>query len=113
MSARAVRTALTAGFAATAPPLHLSPRTCVNGALFPYCTTLSHTFVLFVCTGNEVAGTPGYMAIEVEQKGTADALSDVFSAGVTLLELWVGSIGPTFDEYEGVDEVGPEGAWRL
>jgi|EP01046_Picozoa_sp_COSAG06_P051334 hypothetical protein len=52
------------------------------------------------------------MAIEVEQKGTADALSDVFSAGVTLLELWVGSIGPTFDEYEGVDEVGPEGAWR-
>jgi hypothetical protein len=53
------------------------------------------------------------MAIEVEQKGTADALSDVFSAGVTLLELWVGSIGPTFDEYEGVDEVGPEGAWRL
>ena len=63
-----------------------------------------------VCASrNEVAGTPGYMAIEVEQKGTADALSDVFSAGVTLLELWVGSIGPTFDEYEGVDEVGPEG----
>ena len=61
--------------------------------------------------GNEVAGTPGYMAIEVEQKGTADVLSDVFSAGVTLLELWVGSIGPTFDEYEGVDEVGPEGAY--
>jgi hypothetical protein len=53
------------------------------------------------------------MAIEVEQKGTADVLSDVFSAGVTLLELWVGSIGPTFDEYEGVDEVGPEGMFRL
>ena len=53
------------------------------------------------------------MAIEVEQKGTADVLSDVFSAGVTLLELWVGSIGPTFDEYEGVDEVGPEGVFRL
>lgn len=64
-------------------------------------------------TGNEVAGTPGYMAIEVEQKGTADVLSDVFSAGVTLLELWVGSIGPTFDQYEGVDEVGPEGAFCL
>ena len=53
------------------------------------------------------------MAIEVEQKGTADVLSDVFSVGVTLLELWVGSIGPTFDEYEGVDEVGPEGVFRL
>ena len=53
------------------------------------------------------------MAIEVEQKGTADVLSDVFSAGVTLLELWVGSIGPTFDQYEGVDEVGPEGMFRL
>lgn len=53
------------------------------------------------------------MAIEVEQKGTADVLSDVFSVGVTLLELWVGSIGPTFDEYEGVEEVGPEGTFRL
>lgn len=67
------------------------------------------SFCALCATGNEVAGTPGYMAIEVEQKGTADVLSDVFSAGVTLLELWVGSIGPTFDEYEGVDEVGPEG----
>ena len=60
-------------------------------------------------TRSEVAGTPGYMAPEVEVEGSADAVSDVFSTGVTLLELWVGSIGPTFDAYEGADEVGEDG----
>lgn len=38
--------------------------------------------------------------------GNPTMASDVFSAGVTLLELWVGSIGKVFDEYDGVDEVG-------
>ena len=50
------------------------------------------------------------MALEVEVDGEATVASDVFSVGVTLLELWVGSIGSTFDEYEGIPtgQVGKE-----
>ena len=42
--------------------------------------------------------------------GAATVASDVFSVGVTLLELWVGSIGETFDHYEGIPtgQVGAE-----
>lgn len=49
------------------------------------------------------------MALEVEVDGNSSLASDVFSAGVTLLELWVGSIGRCFDEYDGCEEVDDEG----
>jgi len=37
-------------------------------------------------------GTPGYMAPEVRDDGAAHYASDIYSAGVTLLELWVGHL---------------------
>eukprot|EP00037_Helgoeca_nana_P022712 m.233422 g.233422 ORF g.233422 m.233422 type:complete len:647 (+) comp26090_c1_seq1:67-2007(+) len=50
----------------------------------------------------DVAGTAGYMAPEMEEEGDAAHESDMYSCGVTLLELWCGCIGPTFDEYAGL-----------
>lgn len=49
----------------------------------------------------DVAGTPGYMAPEMESNGDASPAADMCSAGVYLIELWVGWIGPLFDEYNG------------
>eukprot|EP01047_Picozoa_sp_COSAG01_P071804 COSAG01_NODE_11244_length_1973_cov_3.099787_2_plen_236_part_00 len=37
-------------------------------------------------------GTPGYMAPEVAQLGDCSSASDVYSAGVSLLELWSGGL---------------------
>ena len=78
----------------------------------------------------DIAGTPGYMAPEMEQHGWASAASDMLSAGAYLLEVWVGSIGvspprpppppaPTpaphraaFRRVCGADRVGRQGAAR-
>ena len=39
------------------------------------------------------------MAPEMESDGAASHATDVYSAGVYLLELWCGWIGPEFQEY--------------
>eukprot|EP00041_Stephanoeca_diplocostata_P037507 m.1422511 g.1422511 ORF g.1422511 m.1422511 type:complete len:676 (+) comp25050_c2_seq6:303-2330(+) len=50
----------------------------------------------------DIAGTPGYMSPEMEKDGDASFASDMYSAGVYLIELWAGWIGPIFDEYAGL-----------
>jgi len=50
------------------------------------------------------AGTPGYMAPEVVY-GEGHYSADMFSAGVTLLELWVGSLWGESKDSTGEDEM--------
>jgi len=45
-------------------------------------------------------GTPGYMAPEVRDEGVASYASDIYSIGVTLLELWVGHLWEAGEEEE-------------
>eukprot|EP00039_Didymoeca_costata_P006877 m.94197 g.94197 ORF g.94197 m.94197 type:complete len:488 (+) comp13433_c0_seq1:409-1872(+) len=61
----------------------------------------------------DVAGTPGYMAPEMERDGDASFASDIYSAGIYLLELWVGWIGPNFDDYSGASKDGPKAVKEL
>lgn len=57
----------------------------------------------------DIAGTPGYMAPEMEKTGSASTGSDMYSTGMYLLELWVGYIGQQFDDYSGYTDVGAAG----
>lgn len=57
----------------------------------------------------DIAGTPGYMAPEMEKIGDASCASDMYSTGMYLLELWVGYIGEQFDDYSGYTDVGSAG----
>lgn len=50
----------------------------------------------------ESPGTPGYQAPEVFHAGQTSSASDVYSAGVAMLEVWVGDLWETSEE--GADE---------
>jgi serine/threonine protein kinase len=39
-----------------------------------------------------VAGTPGYQALEVAEEGECSLASDMYSVGVSLIELWTGDV---------------------
>ena len=52
---------------------------------------------------NAVVGTPAYCDPCVEEDGWMSDESDVYSLGIVLLKVWLGSMGIRFDQYNSTD----------